>query len=56
MTGRCTGSLPLKLPASGDGEAGSTKWCHCDRDGQLVWIRIRRAIAELQAAPTGLLH
>jgi len=27
-----------------------------DRDGQLVWLRIRRAIAELQAAPTGLAH
>jgi hypothetical protein len=24
-----------------------------DRDGQLVWLRIMRAIAELQAAPTG---
>jgi hypothetical protein len=27
-----------------------------DRDGQLVWIRIRRAIAELQAPPTGPRH
>ena len=24
-----------------------------DRDGRLVWLRIRRAIAELQAAPSG---
>jgi hypothetical protein len=24
-----------------------------DRDGQMVWLRIRRAIAELQAAPVG---
>jgi hypothetical protein len=24
-----------------------------DRDGQLVWMRIRRAGAELQAPPTG---
>jgi hypothetical protein len=24
-----------------------------DRDGQLVWLRIRRAIAALQARPTG---
>jgi hypothetical protein len=24
-----------------------------DRDGQLVWLRIRRAIVELQAAPVG---
>jgi hypothetical protein len=24
-----------------------------DRDGQLVWMRIRRAVAELQAPPTG---
>jgi hypothetical protein len=24
-----------------------------DRDGQLVWMRIRRAVAELQAAPSG---
>ena len=24
-----------------------------DRDGQLVWLRIKRAIAELQAMPTG---
>jgi hypothetical protein len=27
-----------------------------DRDGQLVWIRIRRAIADLQAAPVGKLN
>lgn len=27
-----------------------------DRDGQLVWLRIRRAIAELQARPTVLAH
>jgi hypothetical protein len=27
-----------------------------DRDGQLVWLRIRRAIAELQAAPNGPAH
>jgi hypothetical protein len=26
-----------------------------DREGQLVWVRITRAIAELQA-PQGLLH
>jgi hypothetical protein len=24
-----------------------------DRDGQLVWMRIRRAVANLQAAPGG---
>jgi len=24
-----------------------------DHDGQLVWLRIRRAIVELQAAPMG---
>jgi len=24
-----------------------------DRDGQLVWLRIRRAIVELQAVPVG---
>jgi hypothetical protein len=24
-----------------------------DRDGQLVWLRIRRAIVELQSAPVG---
>jgi hypothetical protein len=24
-----------------------------DRDGQLAWVRIRRAIVELQAAPVG---
>jgi hypothetical protein len=24
-----------------------------DREGQLVWLRIRRAIVELQAAPVG---
>ena len=24
-----------------------------DRDGQLVWLRIRRAITELQAMPIG---
>jgi hypothetical protein len=27
-----------------------------DRDSQLVWPRIRRAIAELQAVPTGPAH
>jgi hypothetical protein len=27
-----------------------------DRDGQLVWLRIGRAIAELQAVPTGWAH
>ena len=27
-----------------------------DRDGQLVWMRIRRAIAELQAPPRGPRH
>jgi len=25
-----------------------------ERDGQLVWLRIKRAVAELQAMPTGL--
>jgi hypothetical protein len=24
-----------------------------DRDGQLIWLRIRRAIIELQAVPVG---
>jgi hypothetical protein len=24
-----------------------------DREGQLLWLRIRRAIVELRAAPTG---
>lgn len=27
-----------------------------DREGQAVWMRIRRAIGELQAPPTGLRH
>ena len=27
-----------------------------DPEGQFVWLRIRRAIAELQAAPTGPMH
>ena len=27
-----------------------------DRDGQLVWLRIRRAIVELLAAPVGKPH
>jgi hypothetical protein len=27
-----------------------------DRDGQLVWMRIRRAIAELQCLPSGTMH
>ena len=27
-----------------------------DRDGQVVWLRIRRAIVELQAAPVGKLN
>jgi len=27
-----------------------------NRDGQLVWRRIRRAIVELQAEPTGPVH
>jgi hypothetical protein len=27
-----------------------------DCDGQLVWLRIRRAVAELTAAPTGRGH
>jgi hypothetical protein len=27
-----------------------------DRDGQLVWLRIRRAVAELLAVPTGPMH
>jgi hypothetical protein len=27
-----------------------------DRDGQLVWLRIRRTVAKLQAAPSGLVH
>ena len=24
-----------------------------DHDGQLVWVRIRRAVADMQAAPAG---
>jgi hypothetical protein len=27
-----------------------------DRDGEMVWRRIRRAIVELQAAPAGPAH
>jgi len=27
-----------------------------DRDGELVWLRIKRAVAELQATPDGLMH
>jgi hypothetical protein len=27
-----------------------------EHDGQLVWLRIKRAVAELQAAPSGLLN
>lgn len=27
-----------------------------DPDGQVVWLRIRRTIAELQAGPTGPVH
>jgi hypothetical protein len=27
-----------------------------DQDGQLVWLRIMRAVAKLQAAPTGPAH
>jgi hypothetical protein len=27
-----------------------------DHDGQIVWLRIRRAVGELQAGPTGLAH
>ena len=27
-----------------------------DRDGQLVWLRIKRAIVELQAPPRGPAH
>jgi hypothetical protein len=27
-----------------------------DCEGQLVWLRIRRAVAELQASPAGLLR
>ena len=27
-----------------------------DRDGEVVWMRIRRAVAELQAPPAGLAH
>jgi hypothetical protein len=27
-----------------------------ERDGQLVWLRIMRAVAELQAAPSGPAH
>jgi hypothetical protein len=27
-----------------------------DDEGRAVWLRIRRAIAELQAAPAGLTH
>jgi len=29
---------------------------HGDRDGQLVWLRIKRAIAVLQAPPAGPVH
>jgi hypothetical protein len=28
----------------------------CDRDGQLVWLRIREAIFVLQAPSTGTVH
>jgi hypothetical protein len=28
----------------------------CDRDGELVWLRIRRTIVALQAEPIGLPH
>jgi hypothetical protein len=27
-----------------------------DRDGKLVWLRIKQAIVELQAEPSGLTH
>jgi hypothetical protein len=27
-----------------------------DLEGRMVWLRIRRAVVELQAAPTGLPH
>ena len=27
-----------------------------ERDGQLVWLRIKRAVAELQAASSGVPH
>lgn len=27
-----------------------------DYNGQLVWLRVRRAIAEIQALPSGPLH
>jgi hypothetical protein len=27
-----------------------------DRDGELVWLRIKRAILDLQAEPTGPAH
>jgi hypothetical protein len=27
-----------------------------DHDGRLVWLRIKRAIVELQGAPTGSAH
>jgi hypothetical protein len=27
-----------------------------DREGEMVWLRIRRAIVELQAAPSGPVH
>ena len=27
-----------------------------DGEGRLVWQRIRRAVVELQATPTGLMH
>ena len=27
-----------------------------DHDGQVVWLRIRRAVGELQACPTGPAH
>jgi hypothetical protein len=31
-------------------------WEREDHDGQVVWLRIKRAIAELQASPSGLMH
>ena len=31
-------------------------WEREDHDGQVVWLRIKRAIAVLQAPPSGLLH
>ena len=42
----------------GDAEIVAAKWAdemleRGDRDEEIVWLRIRRAIVELQAAPVG---